>query len=200
MGLTLKTLVRVLNIWRRHIKSVYLQYKKTFLMKDNALSVANYFIDLAHSDGKDMRPLKLMKLVYIAYGYALALLGRSIIDYRFDKVEAWKFGPVIPSVYHSFKNYGKSPITDKTTVLIETKYGFETEEPELNDNGARRICEFVWKKYGLAYSDNELVTLMHGKGTPWGQVYTEGENNAIPEIYTKLYYTELVRRISDATE
>ena len=85
-------------------------------MKDNALSIANYFIDLANEDNEPIRPLKLMKLVYIAYGYALALLNRSIIDYRFDKVEAWKFGPVIPSVYHSFKIYGKKPITEKESI------------------------------------------------------------------------------------
>lgn len=168
-------------------------------MKDNALSIANYFIDLAHNDGDDIRPLKLMKLVYIAYGYALALLNRPIIDYRFDKVEAWKFGPVIPSVYHSFKIYGKNPITKRTTVFIETKDGLEIEEPVLHDSEAKTICNFVWKKYGLTYSDNELVTMMHGKGTPWGQVYVEGENNPIPELYTKLYYTELARRISNAT-
>lgn len=169
-------------------------------MKDNALSVANYFIELAKKDNEELRPLKLMKLVYIAYGYALALLNRSIIDYRFDKVEAWKFGPVIPSVYHSFKIFGKNPITEKTTIFVKTKDGYEIEEPMLHDKEARSICAFVWKKYGLEYSDNGLVTLMHGKGTPWGQVYEEGENNPIPEIYTKLYYTELARRFSNATK
>lgn len=175
-------------------------HKQTKEMKDNALSIANYFIDLANEDKEPIRPLKLMKLVYIAYGYALALLNRSIIDYRFDKVEAWKFGPVIPSVYHSFKIYGKKPITEKTTIFVKTKDGYEIEEPNLRDKEARSICNFVWEKYGQHYSDSQLVDLMHGKGTPWGQVFVEGENNPIPELYTKLYYTELVRRISDATK
>ena len=175
-------------------------HKQTKEMKDNALSIANYFIDLANEDKEPIRPLKLMKLVYIAYGYALALLNRSIIDYRFDKVEAWKLGPVIPSVYHSFKIYGKRPITEKTTIFVKTKDGYEIEEPNLRDKEARSICNFVWEKYGQRYSDSQLVDLMHGKGTPWGQVFVEGENNPIPELYTKLYYTELVRRISDATK
>ncbi len=77
---------------------------------NNTLSVANYLIDLAEQSGKHLQPLKLMKLVYIAYGFGLAVLDRSIIDPRFDKVEAWRFGPVIPSVYHSFKQYGKNDI------------------------------------------------------------------------------------------
>lgn len=101
-------------------------------MKDNALSVANYFIELAQKDGKEIRPLKLMKLVYIAYGYALALLGRSIINQRFDKVEAWKLGPVIPSVYHSFKMYGNSNITKKTVMFKDDGLGGVTlETPKL---------------------------------------------------------------------
>lgn len=164
-------------------------------MKDNALSIANYFIDLAHNDGDDIRPLKLMKLVYIAYGYALALLDRTIIDYRFDKVEAWKFGPVIPSVYHSFKIYGKEPIKKRTTIFVETKNGLDIEEPILHDNEAQTICNFVWVRYGKGYSDSELVTILHGKGTPWGKVYEEGKNNPIPELYTKMYYKALIQRL-----
>ena len=82
-------------------------------MKDNALSMANYFIELAQKDGHEIRPLRLMKLVYIAHGFMLAMLDRSVLNPRFDRVEAWKYGPVIPSVYHSFKGYGASPITGK---------------------------------------------------------------------------------------
>lgn len=168
-------------------------------MKDNALSVANYFIELAQRDGKEIRPLKLMKLVYIAYGYALALLGRSIINPRFDKVEAWKFGPVIPSVYYSFKMYGNSNITKKTVMFRDDgNGGVVVETPELRDEEAKRVCEYVWKKYGLHFTDSRLVTLMHGVGTPWGRVYVEGRNNPIPELYTELYYKYLVSKLKEA--
>lgn len=158
-------------------------------MKDNALSVANYFIDLAKKDGKEIHPLKLIKLVYIAYGYGLALLDRSIIDYRFDKVEAWKLGPVIPSVYHSFKNYGKNAITDKTVYFTDED---DIITPKLTDDDTKEICSFVWKRYGLNYTDSELVTLLHGNSTPWGLVYIEGMNVPIPEASTKEYYKGLV--------
>ena len=74
-------------------------------MKDNALSVANYLIDLAKKENKNLTQLGLMKRVYIAHGFSLAINKESLLDNRFDKVEAWKYGPVIPSVYHSFKQY-----------------------------------------------------------------------------------------------
>lgn len=86
-------------------------------MKTNALSVANYFIDLAQKDNKPIHLLGLVKRVYIAHGFALALLGRELLDSRFDKVEAWRYGPVIPSVYHSFKQYRTKEIKEKTVVM-----------------------------------------------------------------------------------
>ena len=164
-------------------------------MKDNALSIANYFIDKAAQDKKPVRPLKLMKIVYIAYGYGLAMLHKSLIDERFDKVEAWKYGPVIPSVYHSFKNYRENPITAKTVVIEDDDKGkVEFVEPQLSDSNARALCDYVWNRYNT-YSDLELVSLLHGKGTPWGMVYEEGKNNTIPEFLTERYYTRLVKRL-----
>lgn len=43
------------------------------IMKDNALSVANYFIDLANKENKPITQLGLMKRVYIAHGFSLAI-------------------------------------------------------------------------------------------------------------------------------
>lgn len=165
-------------------------------MKTNALSVANYFIERSHKDGKDITPLKLMKLVYIAYGFGLAVLDRSIIDYRFDAVEAWRLGPVIPSVYHSFKIYGKGDVKDLTTMLVgdDTDFAVVTPKIDEKDTEAVSTCEFVWKRYG-SYDGSKLVKILHGKGTPWGQVYQEGRNNPIPERLTRLYYKELVSRM-----
>lgn len=163
-------------------------------MKTNALSVANYFIDLAQNDGKQIQLLKLMKLVYIAYGFGLAVLDRSIIDYRFDTVQAWKLGPVIPSVYHSFKMFGRNPITEKTTMIVGDDYNFNVVTPVLEDDDAKRTCDYVWGRYGDC-DGNTLVRILHGKGTPWAQVYEEGKNNTIPELYTRLYYKELVERL-----
>lgn len=165
-------------------------------MRTNALSVANYFIDLANDRHKELRPLKLMKLVYIAYGYGLALLDRSILDPRFDRVEAWRLGPVIPSVYHSFKMYGKSPITKKTTFIISSDDGISIKEPCLSDEKVKELCVFVWDKYS-PHGDSKLVTILHGVGTPWGRVYEEGMNREIPETLTKAYYTKLVNRLKE---
>lgn len=164
-----------------------------FLMKTNALSVANYFIELAHKEGKPLQLLGLVKRVYIAHGFALALLGRGLLDPRFDKVEAWKYGPVIPSVYHSFKLYKAKPITEQTVVLNwnENTHKEIFENPTLTDADEKAIVEMVWKRY-KSFSGSELIDLTHEKGTPWQLCFKPGQNIEIPDELTKAYYCRVV--------
>lgn len=88
-------------------------------MRNDAIAIANYFVDKANQDTRAPYPLTLLRLVkyvYISYGFAMAILDKIIIDKRFDTVQAWKYGPVIPSVYHSFKHNGNNPITSKSEI------------------------------------------------------------------------------------
>src|SRR3712207_8671328 len=50
-------------------------------------------------------------------------------------------------------------------------------EPALKDERERQVCGVVWDRY-RGYSDNELVTLMHGVGTPWAKVYKAGDRKS----------------------
>lgn len=165
-------------------------------MRTNALSVANYFVDLALKEKTDLTQLGLMKRVYAAHGFSLALLNKSLLDERFDRVEAWRYGPVIPSVYHSFKSYKANPITEKTVVMEWDQEKGEPRfvTPKLEDKKAKIIVDMVWKRY-RKFNDREMVDLMHLKGTPWSAYYIENENRPIPDSETKAYYTALVNEI-----
>lgn len=162
-------------------------------MKDNALAVANYFIDLANSENKTITQLGLMKRVYIAHGFSLAINNKSLLDPRFDTVEAWRYGPVIPCVYHSFKQYRANPITEKTVIMEwdETKGEPYFHTPELKDEQAKKIVQMVWKRYAKM-SDSEMVALTHKPGTPWAVCYMEGLNKPIPDEITEIYYKKIV--------
>lgn len=165
-------------------------------MKTNALSVANYFIDLAQKEGKPIHLLGLVKRVYIAHGFSLALLGRGLLDSRFDKVEAWRYGPVIPSVYHSFKQYKNSPINTGTVVMewdaIKKEPIFDT--PVLTKEDEIAVVKMVWQRYS-AFTDGELVDLTHKKGSPWDICFEEGKNIEIPDPLTELYYKRLIENV-----
>lgn len=168
-------------------------------MKDNALSVANYFIDLANKENRPVTQLGLMKRVYIAHGFSLAINKKSLLDNRFDKVEAWKYGPVIPSVYHSFKQYKAAPITCKAVVMEwdENTGEMSFPEPVLKDENARKVVDMVWKRYH-DFSDSELVALTHRAGTPWYVCYVPEQNMPIPDEITSMYYEKLVNNIQKA--
>ena len=56
-------------------------------------TVANEFLKLADKDNDTLTPMQLLKLVFIAHGWCLGLLGRHLIK---DSIEAWQYGPVIP--------------------------------------------------------------------------------------------------------
>lgn len=168
-------------------------------MRDNALSVANYFIDLAKKKNEKITQLGLMKRVYIAHGFSLAIYDKSLLDERFDKVEAWKYGPVIPSVYHSFKIYKAGPITEKTVAMRwDDENDVPTfETPELSDENAKKVVEMVWERYHN-YTEKELIDITHRAGTPWSVCYKKNMNVEIPDELTKLYYERLIKNILDS--
>ena len=159
----------------------------------DSIALANYFIERSQSEGEDITVLKLIKLVYIAHGYLLALMEKSYLNARYDRVEAWKFGPVIPTVYHTFKYKANNPITEKGYVCI-----LENNEPKfvvpIVDPSANAVLDFVWKRYGKM-SSSDLVSLLHEKGTPWSYCYKEGQNVEIPDLDTKLYYRAVFKKL-----
>ncbi len=168
-------------------------------MKINSLTIANYFVDLANKEGKNLYLLGLIKRVYIAHGFSLALFDKSLLDERFDQVEAWKYGPVIPSVYHSFKHLKNDPITPKDKAVVLDSTSCESKEinftiPKLTDQQTQDICYFVWKRYG-GYDDWQLVELLHMDNTPWKLYYKEGENVLIPDVITREYYRLVLENI-----
>ena len=42
-------------------------------------------------------PMHVLKLVYLCHGWCLGFTGEALIN---EPVEAWTYGPVVPTVYH----------------------------------------------------------------------------------------------------
>src|SRR5439155_19093596 len=124
------------------------QSRSTIADAQSPFAVANYFIRKAALTKMPLTPMKLIKLVYLAHGWHLALTGRSLIR---EPVEAWKFGPMIESLYHAFKRYGNSPIPPEAATDAELKDG---------DGNVKRILDKVWDSYSK-YTAAQLSTLTH---------------------------------------
>jgi uncharacterized phage-associated protein len=134
------------------------------------LAAANYFLSKAAEEGVPIDPLKLQKLVYFAHGWHLAVTGEPLID---EHVEAWPYGPVIPSLYHRFKSYGADPITDLVYVRGPTG---ELYPPLPTDTDTLNVLNKVWQQYGR-YSAVQLSNLSHATGSPWEQTWNQREQN-----------------------
>jgi len=162
-------------------------------MQTSASAVANYLLDLDKDNGR-FKQLGLMRRIYIIHGFSLALLNKSALDKRFDRVEAWRFGTVIPSIHHEFKHFGGNSIDPK---FRSKSINLDTLEPEraiLKDMDIKKICKLVLDIYDTN-SDNKMGSLTHDKGTPWWISYKLGENKVIEDVLIKAYYDELVERL-----
>lgn len=166
----------------------------------DAIAIANYFVEKNKKDkqSEKLTLLRLVKYVYIAYGFALVLLGRSTINDRFDKVEAWRYGPVIPSVYHSFKHFKNKVIDTVASILVmEDMDGTMTfENPKVNDSSVMAVLDLVWDRYKNV-TTTSLIDILHKDGTPWKFCYKEGVNEEIPQEMTYVYYKKLVESLSN---
>jgi uncharacterized phage-associated protein len=169
-------------------------------MPYDAKAIANYFLDLADARAEPLSPLKIQKLVYFANGWHLALRNAPIID---EQVEAWPYGPVIPSLYRAFRKYGDQPITARAERVVTEFHGtwkmsFRRFTPSIDEQPGGRV-EFtknflkrIWDTFG-GYTAIQLSNLTHQEGTPWHRVFVENNGNIpkgtdIPQSLMKEYF------------
>ena len=159
--------------------------------------IANYFLKRADSEGLEITILKLLKLVYIGYGWVLALTDRKLFE---EDIQAWQHGPVIPSLYNEFKHFGRKPITSFATDFdLET---FELCVPEIDkdDEDVLLILGRVWDIYHK-FTASALRNKTHESGTPWTETYTEdGETKIISTPLIKEHFKKKITGYLDATE
>ncbi|PQJ21799.1 Panacea domain-containing protein [Tenacibaculum sp. SG-28] len=153
-------------------------------------AVANEFLKLSENTEIELTTMKLLKLMYIAQGLSLSLLDRPIFSN--DHIEAWKFGPVIPSIYHEFKHFKSEPITCKSIALDTTYQQFS--EPILSNTEEQKIVLLTWQLY-KNISAKDLVDLTHMAGTPWSLSYRNNQNSVIENTLIKKYYDKFVTNL-----
>ncbi len=156
-------------------------------------SVANEFLKLSEDSKSDLTNMKLVKMMYIAQGLCLSILERPL--FNDDNIEAWKYGPVIPSIYHEFKHFKSHPITAKS-VATDSSDWESFSEPTLIDEEDKKIVKLAWNLYKDTPA-RELAMSTHRSGTPWSFTYSPYENNIIPNSLIKKYYDKFVNNLEN---
>ena len=155
-------------------------------MTTTVFNVANHI--LKHDKRFDL--LQLIKLCYLSYGWYLAYHDEELFE---EKIEAWKYGPVIPELYYALKHFkGQQLPRNCLKSLIENK-GMKPIFPE----EAKSLIEEIVAVYG-GYEGMQLSALTHKRGTPWYNTYYGKRERPwvyIPRNVIKDYYDELRNRI-----
>ena len=164
-------------------------------MAFDARAVANYFLDLAAKEGRQLDPMGIQKLVYFAHGWNLAIFGAPLIQQR---VEAWDYGPVIADLYQAFREFGRNPITrhaKKFDFDPVTNSPAETT-PAIDDSPAtkptRGLLDRIWASHKHLTSI-ELSNLTHVPGSPWTIARQEGKRE-IDDSLIRAYTEAQARR------
>jgi uncharacterized phage-associated protein len=72
-----------------------------------ASTVADYFLALGDESEEPVTNMKLNILVYYAQAWHLAVFGRPLFA---DEIEAWVHGPVLRTVYDTYRRFRWTPI------------------------------------------------------------------------------------------
>lgn len=99
----------------------------------DARQIANWFIHRAGNDTPQYPVTNLIKLAYIAHGWHLEQTLKPLFR---NRIEAWKWGPVIPDIYNAFRQ-------DRQGRTI----WYPATHPAPNTS-SETLLEYVHKTYG----------------------------------------------------
>ena len=149
----------------------------------SSLHIARYFLEKSKELSEPgLSLMKIIKLVYLAEGWHLGIYGKRLIK---DDIQAWKYGPVVPTIYDVFKEFAKEGIPFDISQFLP-KADFDENET--------RFLDFIWRSYGK-YSEIKLSALTHADNTPWYNTWN-GERDSrltkatISKIEIKNHYKD----------
>jgi uncharacterized phage-associated protein len=144
-------------------------------------SVANHFLELARKDGRQLTHMKLQKLLYFAHGWHLTFFdGEPLVAEGF---QAWQYGPVSPSVYDAFRQFGSRPIDEPAVrVVFGTDgegYALAPVPPISDDDEQTRLhIEKVYRAYKKCTAA-QLSAATHVSSSPWARVKEKYPDNDV---------------------
>lgn len=124
-----------------------------------AHDVARYILTLCDEDEGDLiSNLKLQKLLYYSQGFSLAMRGRPLFS---EAIKAWEHGPVIPDVWHQYRDYGRGQIPAPVDFDASVLHARE-----------RELVDEVYEVYGQ-FSAWKLRNMTHSE-PPWKDTPRDG--------------------------
>ena len=145
----------------------------------SALQAAETLVEIG---GQAFSNLQIQKLLYLGQMFHLGEYGAPMFD---DDFEAWKLGPVVPSVYRRAKIYGSRPVEK-----LFTESTLPAQSPQ------RKMLERILGELPDK-SPWKLVAITHWKDGAWAKNYDDGDyGSLIPKDDIRDEYAARVARAS----
>lgn len=137
----------------------------------SALDIARYIVWKENENGRPVSNLRLQKLLYFIQAQFIRVFGDACFS---NRIEAWDFGPVVPSVYHKYKRFGSSciPVENGDNLEFDCSTHEELIEATLN------LCAH--------YNTSSLVSITHEQD-PWKNAYKQFDSEITPEAIQDYY-------------
>lgn len=133
-------------------------------MAQKSLAAAQYILNRRRAVRDTLSPMQLIKLAYIAHGFMLGWRGEPLLD---EQVQAWRYGPVVPSIYHAIKDFGSSPVSQ----IRGAPDDWHFSEEEMN------VMNYVADNYS-SWDGIQLSDATHQPDTPWSTTWGIFRQNA----------------------
>ena len=159
---------------------------------NTATDIANFFIEKGIQESKPVDQMKVQKLVYFAHGWHLVIAGEPLLN---EAIEAWRFGPVIPSLYRSLKYSGNQAITKP----IETA-AFDSALVNDPNKELGLFLKGIWNLYS-PFTGIQLSNMTHEEETPWAKIAKEfgnqiPANKVIDDQLIRTYFADQQKKVS----
>jgi len=126
----------------------------------NPVHVSNNFLVRSFSQGVPVTAMKMQKMLYFLYRDYLKETGIALFSERFS---AWPYGPVLESVYHTYKDFGANRIKNYGGTPVYSL--MEEDDPHLAG-----VISRIWNR-SLPYDGIELSRLTHHLSGAWYQAW-----------------------------
>lgn len=151
--------------------------------KHTAMDVANWFLLRVDRDsGDSITQLKLQKLVYYAQAWHLANFNRPLF---LEHMEAWRHGPVVPSLWQAFRDHGWNALPAPQDGVVSF------------DEATEQFLNAIYEKYG-PFEAKYLESLTHNED-PWKttrgkRALHENCSDEIPKKLMRDYYGKRIKK------
>ena len=153
----------------------------------HAEDIAIYIVNYCNKKRMDITNFKLQKLLYFIQGGFFIMFDEPCFQ---EDIQCWQYGPVVASVYSSFRKYGSGPIPEIKTI---EEYDFNTQEFINKDwdfsfkVGSHETVINVILEDLAKLSAYELVDITH-RQHPWKDNYEPYHRNVIPNEEMRSFF------------